>query len=38
MTRPLQVAALKAGDIDAFTLFSTYEALPEFRNDPKFTV
>lgn len=33
-----QVAALKAGDIDAFTLFSTYEALPEFRNDPKFTV
>ncbi|BAI73321.1 peptide/nickel transport system substrate-binding protein [Azospirillum sp. B510] len=33
-----QVAALKAGDIDAFTLFSTYEALPEFRNDPRFTV
>ncbi|MBP2229930.1 peptide/nickel transport system substrate-binding protein [Azospirillum agricola] len=33
-----QVAALKAGDVDAFTLFSTYEALPEFRNDPKFTV
>ncbi|MBP2301893.1 ABC transporter substrate-binding protein [Azospirillum picis] len=33
-----QVAALKAGDVDAFTLFSTYEALPEFRNDPAFAV
>ncbi len=33
-----QVAALKAGDVDAFTLFSTYEALAEFRSDPKFTV
>ncbi len=33
-----QVAALKAGDVDAFTLFSTYEALPEFRGDAKFAV
>ena len=33
-----QVAALKAGDIDTFPQFDTYEALPEFRADPAFTV
>ncbi|AWK85927.1 ABC transporter substrate-binding protein [Azospirillum thermophilum] len=33
-----QVAALKAGDIDSFPQFGTYEALPQFRNDPKYSV
>ncbi|WP_448206435.1 ABC transporter substrate-binding protein [Azospirillum sp. sgz302134] len=33
-----QVAALKAGDIDSFPQFDTYEALPQFRDDPAFTV
>jgi len=33
-----QVAALKAGDIDTFPQFDTYEALPQFRDDPAFTV
>ncbi|MFD1624938.1 ABC transporter substrate-binding protein [Azospirillum griseum] len=33
-----QIAALKAGDVDAFLQFNAFEALPEFRNDPKFTV
>ncbi|MCW2238348.1 ABC transporter substrate-binding protein [Azospirillum canadense] len=33
-----QVAALKAGDIDSFPQFDTYEALPQFRNDPAFSV
>lgn len=33
-----QVAGLKAGDIDTFPQFDTYEALPEFRNDPAFKV
>lgn len=33
-----QVAALKAGDIDSFPQFDTYEALPQFRDDGAFTV
>jgi len=33
-----QVAALKAGDIDTFPQFDTYEALSEFRGNPAFTV
>lgn len=33
-----QVAALKAGEIDSFTQFGSYEALPQFRSDAKFSV
>lgn len=33
-----QIASLKAGDVDAFVQFNAFEALAEFRNDPKFAV
>lgn len=34
----VQVAALMSGDVDTIPQFNTYEALPQFRNDPRFTV
>lgn len=33
-----QVAALMAGDIDTFPQFGTYEALAQFKSDPRFRV
>ena len=33
-----QVASLQAGDVDSFPQFDTYEALPQFRDDPRFSV
>lgn len=33
-----QVASLQAGDVDTFPQFDTYEALPQFKDDPRFTV
>ncbi len=33
-----QVASILAGDVDSFPQFNTYEALPQFKNDPRFRV
>jgi len=33
-----QVSSILAGDVDTVPQFNTYEALPQFRNDPRFRV
>ena len=33
-----QVSTILAGDVDTVPQFNTYEALPQFRNDPRFRI